>query len=73
MVSCRCSAGKTAEGGMARHRASTQRDLFGMTEPAAVLPPETVKPLLPLLQQLLLEAIMAETTVTEGSDEQDHS
>jgi hypothetical protein len=46
--------------------------LFGMTEPAAVLPPETVKPLLPLLPQRLLEAIMAETTVTEGSDEQDH-
>jgi hypothetical protein len=73
MPSYRCSAGKTAEGGMAPHRASTQRDLFGMTEPAAVLPPETVKPLLPLLQQLLLEAVMAETMVTEGSDEQDHS
>jgi hypothetical protein len=70
MPSYRCSAGKTAEGGMVHHRASTQRDLFGMTEPAAVLPPETVKPLLP---QLLLEAIMAETMVTEGSDEQDHS
>jgi hypothetical protein len=58
---------------MTRHRASTQRDLFGMTEPAAVLPPETVKRLLPLLQQLLLEAITAETAVTEGGDEQDHS
>jgi hypothetical protein len=32
-----------------------------------------VKRLLPLLQQLLLEAITAETAVTEGSDEQDHS
>ncbi len=58
---------------MARHRVSTQRDLFGMTEPAAVLPPETAKRLLPLLQQLLLEAIATETAATEGSDEQDHS
>lgn len=55
---------------MARHRAYAQRDLFGMTEPAAVLPPEMVRP---LLQQLLLEAVMAETMVTEGSDEQDNS
>jgi hypothetical protein len=58
---------------MTRHRASTQRDLFGMTEPAADLPPETAERLLPLLQQLLLEAITAETSATEGSDEQDHS
>jgi hypothetical protein len=44
-----------------------------MTELAAILPPETAKQLLPLLQQLLLEAIKAETAATEGSDEQDHS
>jgi hypothetical protein len=61
------------EGAMARGRVSTQRELFGTTEPAASLPPEVARQLLPLLEQLLLEAIMAEAAATEGSDEQDHA
>jgi hypothetical protein len=58
---------------MARGRVSAQRELFGTTEPAASLPPEVARQLLPLLEQLLTEVMAAEAAAMEGSDEQDHA
>lgn len=58
---------------MGRHRASAQRDLFTMGEPAAALPPEVRRRLVPLLEQLLVEVAMADTAAPQGGpNEQDH-
>jgi len=58
---------------MARGRVSAQRELFGMTEPTANLPPELTGRLLALMEQLLLEVTATETSTAEGSNEQDHA
>ena len=58
---------------MARGRVSAQRELFGMTEPTANLPPELTGRLLSLMEQLLLEVTATETSAAEGSNEQDHA
>jgi hypothetical protein len=62
---------QTTEVGMARQKASAQRELFAPPDPATALAPEVTKRLLPLLERLLLEVMATETSMAEGSDEQD--
>jgi len=50
---------------------SAQRELFAPPAPATALVPEVTKQLLPLLERLLLEVMATETSMAEGSDEQD--
>ena len=58
---------------MARGRVSAQRELFGITEPAASLPRVVARRLLPRREQLLRVVMGAAAATTEGSDEQDHA
>ena len=65
----RRSPNETMEGGMGGYQIPAQRDLFATVEPAAPLPPEVTRRLLPLLERLLAEALDARTQPMEGSDE----
>ena len=56
---------------MARQKVSAQRELFAPPDPATALALEVTKQLLPLLERLLLEVMATETSMAEGSDEQD--
>lgn len=58
---------------MRRQEAPAQRELFPTREPATTLPPDLASQLLPLLQQLLLEVIVTESTTAGEIDEQDHA
>lgn len=58
---------------MGHHGVPAQRELFTAMATGISLPPEVMRLVLPLLEQLLTEVMAAEAPMTEGTDDQDHA